>query len=167
MRLPYAVGTLLFVLVSACASSPPPKAPPPVTPMKLPADARAIDFTLTTGSCWGTSTRSRTVALGESEIVIAADGFDGESTQPRAWWDEIRSLLDDGLANATGETSRDNAVGSTCFARPNFVCGFELRVTTPRGEERLHGCCTERAAHNVEAAFLRLAPTPRAHSSFP
>lgn len=162
MRFLSAVAPLLFVLVPACAAAPPAKAPPPpLTPMKLPADATAIDFTLTSGSSWGISTRSRTIALGESEVVIAAAGFAGESKQPRAWWEETRSLLDLGLANATGETSSENGARSTCFGEPSSVCGFELHVTTPRGEERLHGCCTDRAAHNVEAAFHRLAPTPR------
>lgn len=162
MRVASIVGALFVVLLgSACTSAPAKAPPPPPTPMKLPADATAIDFTLTSGSCWGISTRSRTVALRDEEIVIAAAGFDGESKQPRAWWEETRSLLDEGLANATGETTPENAARSTCFSHPNFVCKFELHVTTPRGDERLQGCCSDRAAHNVEAAFHRLAPTPR------
>lgn len=124
--------------------------------MTLPADATEIDFTLVSGSALATSTRSRSIAIGDAEVVLAPAGLYGESTRSRAWWDATRSLLDHGLANATAETGNADA---TCAEPPNVVCGFELRVTTPRGEEHLQGCCTDRAAHDVEAAFRRLVPT--------
>ena len=131
---------------------------PAVTPLQLPTDATEIDFTLVSGNALATSTRSRSIAVGDTEVVLAPAGLYGESTRSRAWWDETRTLLDHGLANATADTSVGNA-DATCMDAPDVVCGFELRVTTPRGEERLQGCCTERAAHDVEAAFRRLVPT--------
>jgi hypothetical protein len=160
MRSAFAVSVataVLVVIASACAK--PPKAPSAVpTPMKLPADANAIEFTFTSGSCWGVSSEVRSIALGDSEVVISAVGFDGETKHSRVWWEKTRALLDDGLAGATGETSPDNPARSTCFGRPNSVCAFELRIATPRGEELLRGCCTEHNAQHVETAFRRLKP---------
>jgi len=156
MRSLLALAVVLSLV--GCAAKPPQAPAAIVTPMKLPSDASAIELTLTTGSCWGVSTESRSVALGSSEIVIAASGLDGETRQTRAWWEKTRALLDDGLANATGETARSNPALSSCFGPPNSVCSFDLRIATPRGEEHLHGCCTQRGAHHVEMAFRRLKP---------
>ena len=144
------------MITLGCARGTPAKTPAKA-PMTLPADATAIDFTLVSGSAAATSMRSRSIALGDEEVVLAPSGLYGESTRSRAWWEETRSLLDHGLANATADTTAGS--GETMCAEPsNAVCGFELRVTTPRGEEHLQGCCTERSAHNVEAAFRRLVP---------
>ena len=142
-------------LVAACAPAKPAEPPPRATPLKLPDDATAIDFTFVSGSCWGTSVESRRVAIGEDGVVVSPAGFDGETPRSRGWWEKTRALLDAGLAHATAETPRGTA---WCSGRPNFICGFDLAVTTPRGTTTLRGCCTERDAHNVETAFRRLRP---------
>jgi hypothetical protein len=124
------------------------------TPMKLPSDAIAIDFMLVSGSVWAPSMRSRSVTLGNAEVVLAPAGFYGELTKSRAWWEETRWLLDRGLANVTSAGYEDVSTQS-----PSAVCEFELRVTTPRGEELLRGSCTNRSARSVELAFDRIVPS--------
>lgn len=149
---------MALIIVGCAGPAPRAKArAPAVTPLQLPADATAIDFTLVSGNALATSTRSRSIAVGDTEVVLAPAGLYGESTRSRAWWEETRSLLDRGLANATADASLGSA-DATCMDAPDVVCGFELRVTTPRGEALLQGCCTDRAAHDVEAAFRRIVP---------
>lgn len=155
-RAVWVVGSALVIVGCAGSATRAKARAPTATPLQLPADATEIDFTLVSGNALATSTRSRSIALGDREVVLAPAGHFGESTRSRAWWDETRTLLDHGLANATADTS--GSADATCMDSPDVVCGFELRVFTPRGEERLQGCCTERGAHDVEAAFRRIVP---------
>jgi hypothetical protein len=146
-RLLVAVGLLVGASATAAGDAPlPPEA-------RVTATATRVDFALETGSCWGRSTERRTVLVHKDGVEVKQTPGGAGVRRSRAWWEETRALLNQGLAASVRRPQRGD-----CYVA-NWICGFDVAVHAGGKPQPITGCCNRsKEAAKVEQAFRRLKP---------